>query len=718
MNDGNIKTQPPLMTKTKSIILYKLKDIASWQLTSENASVELPALQRSFVWKVNQIEALWDSILRGYPVGAFLISKTEDEKFFLLDGQQRTTSLAIGYYNPWHNNEADNNEIGSLKKHIPIAWIDLHPNTKPISQKFVVKIITQSHPWGYQRMDSNSVLSISDRSAALDIFRQNPSNKGIPYIQLSLLNVFPYDADLPVPLSFLLKAIEENGSNWKTALIKMCASYLPINYIKTKHTDYNKVGYLELLKETLENINLGAKIFDAISNLADVEIPGIIVRSEILKAEEDPAVDDPTLFVRLNSYGTRIAGDELIYSIYKASFPEAKHLVESIGASFIAPAMVISLASRLILSDINQLNYPYPISVNDFRKKIQDEDFKNPLRLFIGDKSNSPAKELFVQAFDLLLSEDEIKIPPVLVKSIVKNSPELLLMLLQWLKINKEPATNENNRRMLALITALSFFCKNNLVYVRNIWKNINQNDFLTKHVIKIAFRKDSEFIMYPLISPEMLRDYLLKAVVENGEEWGVLYPNQESEIAKFYINNIDHDLQTPAGAESIFKNIWDSFTSKVTKDKSLVLFAQKEYINDNFREFNQMETLEDTNSPWDWDHIYPQSWVYYQQGINKNTRHWTNTIGNLRALPLEENRSERNQYSPMERLLGKEKLSFINENDWQYWQKIMGPVKEGDEQMIKNHLSAIITRLYNIYNVWYTTLQVGELFNYEENSK
>ena len=91
-------------------LIFNLSEISKWQLDYENSKVELPALQRGFVWKASQIESLWDSILRGFPIGSFLLSRSEDEKLFLLDGQQRATSLAIGFYNPWEKtlNEKNN----------------------------------------------------------------------------------------------------------------------------------------------------------------------------------------------------------------------------------------------------------------------------------------------------------------------------------------------------------------------------------------------------------------------------------------------------------------------------------------------------------------------------------------------------------------------------------------------------------------------------------
>lgn len=87
----------------------------------------LPAIQREFVWKPSQVVRLFDSILRGYPIGSFLAWRIDPEtsekfKFYgfmkdysqfdnrhnpdldlpekqitaVLDGQQRLTSLNIG----------------------------------------------------------------------------------------------------------------------------------------------------------------------------------------------------------------------------------------------------------------------------------------------------------------------------------------------------------------------------------------------------------------------------------------------------------------------------------------------------------------------------------------------------------------------------------------------------------------------------------------------
>jgi len=71
----------------------------------------LPNFQREFVWNANQIADLFDSMVRGYPIGAIILMKYredhpfearglggeegagEQHEFYIIDGQQRLTSL-------------------------------------------------------------------------------------------------------------------------------------------------------------------------------------------------------------------------------------------------------------------------------------------------------------------------------------------------------------------------------------------------------------------------------------------------------------------------------------------------------------------------------------------------------------------------------------------------------------------------------------------------
>lgn len=77
--------------------VFLLEDIASW--TQDNSSVLIPAIQRGLVWKPRQVELLWDSILRGFPIGSFMLSDISDNPnhYYLMDGQQRFNAISLGF---------------------------------------------------------------------------------------------------------------------------------------------------------------------------------------------------------------------------------------------------------------------------------------------------------------------------------------------------------------------------------------------------------------------------------------------------------------------------------------------------------------------------------------------------------------------------------------------------------------------------------------------
>lgn len=81
----------------------------------EQGQIKIPQFQRKFVWSIEETAGLIDSILKGYPIGTFIIWETNDRlrsirnignfQFpdtpdgntvqYVLDGQQRMTSLYV-----------------------------------------------------------------------------------------------------------------------------------------------------------------------------------------------------------------------------------------------------------------------------------------------------------------------------------------------------------------------------------------------------------------------------------------------------------------------------------------------------------------------------------------------------------------------------------------------------------------------------------------------
>ncbi|MBU4682483.1 DUF262 domain-containing protein [Cedecea davisae] len=78
----------------------------------ENGKIVLPEFQRPYVWKEKDIKYLFDSIYKGYPIGSILlwngggkdiptpnyvggraVNQSSGEKYYIVDGQQRLTTL-------------------------------------------------------------------------------------------------------------------------------------------------------------------------------------------------------------------------------------------------------------------------------------------------------------------------------------------------------------------------------------------------------------------------------------------------------------------------------------------------------------------------------------------------------------------------------------------------------------------------------------------------
>ena len=124
----------------------------------EQGGFWLPNIQRPFIWKKEQIERLFDSIMRDYPIGTLLVWKakqplrmrkfidiyrrdikltdfyvpeTDRQKMLVLDGQQRLQSLFIGlkgsyegeelYFDVLSGNDENSDGMKYLFKFLPIS---------------------------------------------------------------------------------------------------------------------------------------------------------------------------------------------------------------------------------------------------------------------------------------------------------------------------------------------------------------------------------------------------------------------------------------------------------------------------------------------------------------------------------------------------------------------------------------------------------------------
>ena len=269
--------------------IYSLREIAGW--TADDSEVTIPALQRGLVWKPSQVELLWDSILRGFPIGSFMLSDIVEQgqkgKYYLMDGQQRYNAISIGF--------------NTVKDARAVLWIDLvPPSVKNSTRMFWIKATTIPQPWGFKNDDDCSRLNTREKRKALDIFelQGNIYNR-----EFSLKETWPIEANCPIPLWCLLEASKTTNNDAEVFLHKTITIFKETNFAYSKKIDFDEKACC-YLKEVL---------FPRIVALDNYYINCNHLPKEVMESETESETDTvgqttlEVLFTRLNTGGTAIS---------------------------------------------------------------------------------------------------------------------------------------------------------------------------------------------------------------------------------------------------------------------------------------------------------------------------------------------------------------------------------------------------------------------------
>ena len=77
--------------------------------------IVLPAIQREFIWRPNQVRALFDSMMRGYPFGTLL--------YWLVDGTASHEYKWYGFITHWHEKDAPHNPDSEPLPNTPLTAV-------------------------------------------------------------------------------------------------------------------------------------------------------------------------------------------------------------------------------------------------------------------------------------------------------------------------------------------------------------------------------------------------------------------------------------------------------------------------------------------------------------------------------------------------------------------------------------------------------------------
>ncbi|HFU76813.1 MAG TPA: DUF262 domain-containing protein [Arcobacter sp.] len=288
------------------------KGITTYLDDLKNGEYQIPTFQRNVVWEKQNVKKLWDSIYKFYPLGSILVWKTKvklqnhrqigghkfkfniekSEYQYLLDGQQRTTSLLTSLYGGeiegkesfdptlyvdatiQNNDEVDdesykkrflyfdeiNDKNGENKRNIP--------NQKKYNDGFIIKLIDIKENYDnilenlMEKLENNFkhpyILELRRLKGVLD-------NYNLSFIELKGIEVSE--------VCQIFERINQAGKPLDIFDIVVAKTFRP-------KTDNDKGFYLRDLIEDFKN-HENSSLFFNVSNFDFLQIIAIIIREHI-----------------------------------------------------------------------------------------------------------------------------------------------------------------------------------------------------------------------------------------------------------------------------------------------------------------------------------------------------------------------------------------------------------------------------------------------------
>ncbi len=286
----------------------------------------LPAIQRKFVWSSRQIEMLFDSLMRGYPINTMMLWQISDAnlknnyKFYsfikdyaqhfkednpdastqfmdndyyaVIDGQQRLTSLYIGLN-------------GTYREKIPYLWWRLDEEAMP-TKRLYIELSSELD----QTVDNDKQYNFCFMSEK-DIEKDRQKNPEHSWFKVGDIIKFEKNGDV-------LKYINDNGLA-------------------------NNACAVDILSELYNKINV-----ENVLNFYVIE-----------DQDQDKVLD---IFIRTNSGGTPLSFSDLLMSIASANWTqydvrnemrEVKDIIFGYGSPNFIVSQDFVLKAILVLSDVD-----------------------------------------------------------------------------------------------------------------------------------------------------------------------------------------------------------------------------------------------------------------------------------------------------------------------------------------------------------------------------
>ena len=590
----------------------------------DNGVLALPPVQRSPVWRPKQVLDLWDSALRGLPLGAlFLVPRSNetahgmgadaDNKYDvgagwnLLDGQQRTRSLLLGLRGP---------ELTPGLQDKRCIWIDL--TGKHQSHRFSLHLTSESQPFGYQS-ENGEKLPVDDRRKARNAIETEidpiRTTEGRPAFNHELFGGFINETLTPT------KAPVGWQSKWPPLPARAITStaVFPL-HVLLEAWRRGKTGE-ERLRRLREAVPASEQVERAIAQLHKAFEELRSAEFALVKVKLDDKSDNLLLlFDRIGAGGSRLTNEERLFSIYKHREHRVHDAVNRIyynkRVGRVLPPTNIA-ASAIRIANARSHQEPgegnFLPDVKTFAEEMADgnprikrtESIRSALRKLLPMHQNEGS---LATAFDMLFAalkyndraKEDIGLPRLM---FTRLSANLLQVLLLWvLQSQSADVLRACRSDVIRFVMFWRLCVLNENKASGRCFEAIRKNTGITmKALYDLLVSDDREVVAVRLASPQAMRACL--ASPKGAFVWRAL---------------ADRFDPKGEGPVVLAKQWWNS-------GEASLLWLQRGYLARTFRDFDPASGRDD-DTPYDIDHMIPRSdW----------NEHWSTFSKKLKATGL-----------------------------------------------------------------------------------
>ncbi len=689
----------------------------------------LPALQRGAVWKQVQVELLWDSLLRGLPIGGLVLSpvivnqevgKTGahagksgvnglvEPTHHLLDGQQRADAIALGFYDPFKPG------LDTQDLETPILWLDIARPPSNSTRHFLFRLTTIAHPWGFDNKGESKPLTAKGMRDALEDFGWRKDDQSIkPIISITPFDGWPREAEAPIPFAWLVQAAADDDttpSSLRKRLSDRCVAAEISQHARGVRASWCPPAMAEFSRKS----DFLDRVVEAVRKALQRKVIAFVVPPETLALELSGDLQDiatvEQIFLRLNTSGTVPSQEDLSYSLIKAYWPEVEQPIRSIKPERIPASRLFVLGARLALcaprgsQQENVDSLRRTLTLAEIRKLGQEkeEDGAASIKLFFTADATSTAVPVSLNRImgqvTKWLEADGHGLPKMLHSSIANGSPEIYLLLM-WLAhrwISEAPTPRADiSRAVIGIATTLHWFRPNDPAFASNL----------------IAERIDAQDLSDPKLFTAILLD-LKKGKRDAGFTAPLRPENFMSMVGDIPDQQaLENWAWWKCGRKELSVETDESRAIRaVHSQRELLMFAQREYAN-SFAFDPTHARSEQHDRPWDFDHILPQSKTKGKWKVPSGLKQWVSSIANMRLCPREENRSDQAD-CPNTKILNDDDCnrSFLTPAEREAYDACCVDIR--DPAAVQAFVNSAKDRLGRIYLEWWDTLEIDYLFN------